>query len=177
MGAQIESFINGQGSSTPAALSSPTAAPSSSANDDSVLANAMNDLAASTNAPAMPAAVTAAPPFLNNAPSTAVPSPVQPAPPARSDGVLIANKKIIQPIKSDPRPDLNELLAREEARSAMEAGIASAAPVAAQTMPPVATGDSYASTAGVTPAAATFEPAPAPQATAPHGFDPNNIAL
>jgi len=85
------------------------------------------------------------------------PTPTTDAPSTNGSGVTIAGKKIIQPIQSQPKPDINELLAREEAKES--------APGQFGTV--------------VTPAAppAPSAPASTPQPNQHNDFDPNNIAL
>lgn len=83
---------------------------------------------------------------------------------SNSDGVTISGKKVIQPIPGTPKPDLNELLAREEAKEAS----------------PSAFGAVVTPTESASPSLApTMQPSVPPAGpTAPHNdFDPNNIAL
>lgn len=77
--------------------------------------------------------------------------------------VNVAGKKIIQPLDSTPKTDLNTLVAAEEAKEAVAAGTGVITPqgaAAALTQPPTET------------SAAPTAPAPAPAAD-----DPSNIAL
>ncbi len=104
-----------------ASMPEPSAPPTAASQDDAVLANAMNDLAASA-APAMPAPAAAPMPATPPAPEPPVP-PIPAAEPAASaptnDNVQIANKKIIQPLNSVPKQNIHDLLAQEEAKDAM----------------------------------------------------------
>lgn len=131
----------------------PQAGPNTAA-DDKLMDQAVSTLVANTQAepPATPAAAgePAAPP---------APAAVTPAPEADT------RKKIIQPIDSSPKPDLNKLLAEEQAREAAAAIPQAAAPPAAT--PPAAPAQ---------PAAASTVPPPsAPPAAKP--TDPNSIAI
>jgi CheY-like chemotaxis protein len=120
-----------------------------------------------------------------------------------SDVVTIAHKKVIEPINATTKPDLNELLAKEEAASGaapalqpvvadMTADATASVPEAESVAPPHQPGDSFTPQAEpVVPAEApaatpgpTPEPAPAPEAPAqppaqqPAGdADPDSIAL
>jgi CheY-like chemotaxis protein len=141
--AQIDGYVNAPGTSTPAA---------DAASNDQTIENAVEQLnAASTDAaaqpaPAEPATDTAAP----SAPEPAPAEPVTPEAAADNDQASVAGKKVIQPISDPaaPKPDLNELLAKEEAKEQ-----AAAAPAAAPTPPA------------------------APQGPVPDGVDHNSITL
>lgn len=94
--------------------------------------------------------------------------------------VPIANKKIIQPLTSEPRQDIHTLLAKEEAKDAMMAAPQPSAPVPANpaglhpdmlntpTPPVPQAGNIFGPTA---------PPVSPPQPPAPNSSDPNNIAL
>ncbi|HVU59702.1 MAG TPA: response regulator [Candidatus Saccharimonadales bacterium] len=171
--------------------------------DDAVLASAVQDLTAGST-PAVPAPVStpstmpsptplvtsvpAAPTVLPQATAAYLtPPPAVPAAggadaaqeeAARRNSVTIANKKIIQPLQSEPKPGLDELLAREEAKAVTDSTQAQspAAGLSVMSMPPVPA-----------PAAPATPPAAAPQTgtvvtpgaapAKPADFDPNNIAL
>ena len=163
--AQINQFVSGAGQSAPAPQ--PNLAAANAAADDAVLANAVNDLATSTAqpAPATPAMPAAAPPAPAPMP-TPQPTPAIPPAPAPAltgtGSVPIANKKVIQPLQGEPKPGLDELLAREEAKNIMGQNPNSAMP--APGMPQA--GNVF----GVN---ATSQTPPGK----PNDFDPNNIAL
>jgi len=119
--------------------------------------------APATPPPAEPAATPDPAPAAAPTP-TAQPEPTQPSAAPTSDGVAIAGKKIIQPLSGAAndatgasKPDLNELLAREEAKTPTPTEPA----IPAEQQPP----------APATPAPAA--PAPAANDT----VDPNSIAL
>jgi hypothetical protein len=80
--------------------------------------------------------------------------------------VTIANKKIITPIGSEPKKDLNTLLALEEAKQT------DGVPV-----PPPAPAPGQAPAAPQTPPAPGPAPAPAQPAAPNDPLDPNSIAL
>lgn len=136
---QIQSFADSTAPAAPApAASQPAAVDSVQQQDDNVMAKAVEELTASVTPKTAP---------------TPEPEPEpEPAPAniaSTSDQVPIAHKKVIQPINSpDSRPDLNELLAKEQAKAIIDG-----------TAPPVVDGQ------------------PATPATPQQPFDPNNIAL
>ena len=111
------------------------------------------------------------------APAAPMPQPPAPAQPAieptdeavqPGDNVVIANKKVIQPLQNaDARPPIHELLAREQA--AEQQSPAAAAPTPA-TVTPTASGPAESQAPPIPPTPAT---PPAPAA----GPDPNSIAL
>lgn len=121
--AQIEDFVNGASSDAPAAVSAnkgvsepvvqpqPTSADATTTADDKLMAEAVDNLVSNSLPEPAPAPV-AQPPQ----PTAAIvdPSPVQPAPTPPT----IAGKKIISPLSSgEAKPDINTLLAEEEAKS------------------------------------------------------------
>ncbi|HEU4965953.1 MAG TPA: response regulator [Candidatus Saccharimonadales bacterium] len=131
VGAQIADFANAPASS----------APTPTGNHDAALDSAVESLSSKT-APAEPEEVVA---------------PTSP----NNDSVTISGKKVIQPIPGTPKPDLNELLAREEAKEASPGGLGAV-------VTPTSTSP--------TPTAQPSMPPAGPPA--PHNdFDPNNIAL
>jgi CheY-like chemotaxis protein len=130
--------------------------------NDQLMSNAVDTLVANTQEPAVatplatPSAVepTEAPAPANSEPSvTPVGDPSSDTP----DSSAIAGKKVIQPINSEPQPDLNTLLAREQAKEIAEQAVATKQAVIPDQ-----------------PAAAVVTPDQPPQ-TPP--FDPNSIAL
>ena len=176
---QIEDFIaNAPAEPAPAADPEPTAevatteavetaeASSASATDDKLLADAANSLN-DTTAPSSPQVVQP------EAPAQPAPSP-DAAPP--SDSVTIANKKVIQPIdEPDSKPNLDELLAKEEAKAATE------------TAPAITTSETTAEPTpelphqpgqSITPTSSsdTTDEEPTPPGK-PGGIDPHDIAL
>jgi len=205
---QIDNFVRTAPDTTPAADPN-----SPSTQDDAVLADAMHDLAASSEpnsevseaAPVAPepASAPAAPeqatptfgPQLPVAPTPVIPmpatsSPVTPPaapvlgakpedkPQANSGSVIIANKKIIQPLSSDEsKPSIHELAAREDANSMPAPGMASPATTFSPTMPtpPMPPAGPVVGGPGVAPMPAP-QPPQAPPAN-PGGFDPNSISL
>jgi hypothetical protein len=122
VGAQIASFANQPAPGQTSAVDTiPNASERAASSDDAVLAEAMNNLAADAEQPAMPAA--ASPAITKPSTPITVPTPSVPERSAASNGsVTVANKKTIQPIEREPRPDLNELLAREEAKDTTPPG-------------------------------------------------------
>jgi two-component system, OmpR family, response regulator RpaB len=146
--------------------------------DDTVLSDALSDL--TTNTPTQVVTATTA----ETTPShdqTIVPSP-EPAPTEvnepsaeettnfSSNNVTIANKKIIQPIKSDPKPGLDELLAAEAAKTA---------PVTVSPMP-TETPQPTDGVAGSQPGnifAPNIALATPPDVVKPTGSDPSDISL
>ena len=185
----------------PAALpvTPPVASNDTAAHDDQVMAQAMSDLSTSTTLPAAPTItlaatsepVTSAPVASSDAVASTPPTPTA------NGSVPIAHKKIISPIDSEPKQDINTLLALEEAKEAATAPpapptaivasnetVAQAQPLAVPTantnvpLPTVAP----AADAPVTPqtfAAPATDPAAAPPAPAgtTNPIDPNSIAL
>ena len=131
-----------------------------------------------TESPATPPAPVVAPVVAPPQPMPA-PSSVSPSTTSNDDGAM-THKKVISPINdplADTRPDINTLLAREEAKNNM-AAVASApqvptpapvvAPVVAPPQPMPQVAQSPAPSAPVTPK---------PPAAAGEGLDPNAVAL
>jgi hypothetical protein len=204
MGAQIEEFVKNNPPATnpaePTANNTPQDVDAVT-KDDAVLANALSDLTANTDQVALPSSsagtnITSP----TSAPSTEHTPTVPPVPPpldsdnkemaARNNSVTIANKKIIQPLKTEPKPGLNELLAAEEAKSIMGNGLSTAvvsspdsanAPPIQSSLPPTLNDDESSTPAPGPQPGSTFAPGatpPTPGVQAkPAGFDPNNIAL
>lgn len=150
VGAQIADFAN-----TPSTIANPpTPAPApnpSNANHNTALDNAVHSLSTETGPSSTPTPVETS--NDNN---------------ASQNSVTIANKKIIQPLKSSPKPDLNELLAREEARDTNSSA-------SSQVVTPSAPAPAMAPTP---PMPNATVPQSIPGTPEPHNdFDPNNIAL
>lgn len=84
--------------------------------------------------------------------------------------VVIANKKTIEPLDSVEKPNINDLLAAEEAKNIMGAGLGANPVVTSSDNSSV---ESSAAAATPSPAAAAKPASPA----TPGGVDPNDIAL
>ncbi|HET9173813.1 MAG TPA: response regulator [Candidatus Saccharimonadales bacterium] len=175
---QIEDFVAASAApaadpTTPVApvtaipVATPSTAPTTDAvNDDKMLADAVSDLVTSTSGPALSGVAT--PPSPVQAPATDAPvtpsAPVTPVPEASGDAAPVAHKKVIQPIAGEPKPDLDALLAAEEAKEQPATQIVVS---------------SIESTPPPPPAPATSGPVPGssiPPASNT-GIDPNSIAL
>lgn len=126
--------------------------------DDQILSGAVNELVESANnngqSPKTPSDIKAVevPPSTDNVPpvtppqATATqpepaPEPAAPEEDKNSDQVKVAGKKIIQPINSEPKTDLNTLLAMEEAKEAAGSNPASGSSPVIQPSPPSAAPD------------------------------------
>jgi CheY-like chemotaxis protein len=181
---QIEDFVATQPTDAPVAVepsatpeaptqpevTSPETTPSAAqVSDDKVLSNAVDTLVADANeaseAQSAPApAVEATEPAT---PAEPTPPPAEAAPATTSDNVAIAHKKIIQPLDStNDTPDLNALLAVEEAKEAEAAAAAPPQPVVSSNEDEAPSG----------------APTPPPSSQAEHAgpdkpLDPNSIAL
>lgn len=197
VGAQIDSFMTTAGQDD--ATNTPTATPPPS-NDattaDDALKTAVVSLASpeGTQASTSAASTTISPSAVQPQQPVTPPSTVAPTyktevkPPSDAIGnyVNIANKKVIRPIKTEPKPGLDELLAREEMKSGISIVASNPAttifsptgptdppmpePITPPPLPPAAP----ASQSGV------VEPTTIPVQTPPNkpaDFDPNNIAL
>ncbi|MEJ0073820.1 MAG: response regulator [Candidatus Saccharibacteria bacterium] len=161
--AQIENYSNTPAAPTPEVDPATTA---TATTNDQAIAEAVAEL----NTPVAeeplqpPSVVHAAAAAAAPAPPPAPPEPVVPAPvviapaPAAApkespaDSVPVAGKKVIQPINDSAKPDLNDLLAKEEAK------------VTAPPAAPVVNGT----------AASVAAPSPAAPG---QSFDPNSVAL
>ena len=110
--------------------------------------------------------------------------PEQSATPVLTGSVPIANKKVIQPLSSEPKQNINALLAKEEARDMAPPMPAPPAPVP-ETPSPMSSGgpslnpDMLNMPTGPAPQAGHVVGPSAPQAPQPptNPSDPNNIAL
>jgi CheY-like chemotaxis protein len=122
----------------PAAVAAPAPAPepapAPTTSNDQLMTDAVNTINASANQEAAPIAVPAPPPQVATPaaaqpavaapdPAPAAPAPTAPAEPAAGspssgEQVAIANKKVIMPIDSNPKKDINTLLALEQAKAA-----------------------------------------------------------
>jgi CheY-like chemotaxis protein len=172
MEAQIDGFAKSPDTVGPPPENS--ADQDSAVKDDAVLSTALTDLNASASAapvtdPNTPKTVL---PLSQNDPVDVSASAASSEPPTSDDNdtnnmVVIANKKIIQPLTTDPKPGLNELLAAEEAKNTDPA--TAATEVGHPGMP------------GPSPSpGSTFGPdssPAAPSSNTPTESDPNNIAL
>lgn len=184
---QIENFVAAQPTEAPAAVepsatpeapaqpevTSPETLPSAAqVSDDKVLSSAVDTLVADANeasqaesAPAPSAAADPAPVAPAAEPATTEPAAEDTS--ASAENVAIAHKKVIQPLDSaSDKPDLNALLAMEEAKEAKAAAMAPPEPVVGNTEDEGPSG----------------APTPPPSSQAEHSgpdkpFDPNSIAL
>lgn len=130
-----------------AAPAEPASAPDDSAttHDDQVMASAVDALSGTTDAqkPSDVTAVEIAPPADNTATPETAPAPAEPAPEETAedsdDGVTPSHKKVIRPItdSTNAKPDINQLLAAEEAANAAAQAPAVATPPPNITEPPV----------------------------------------
>jgi CheY-like chemotaxis protein len=192
MEAQIQDFVNQSPSAEPAPV-----ADTATATDDKLMTEAVNDLstAAGTestaeSAPVPDAGPTVVAPTEPSPEVTPAPAPTAPAAPevtstqASDDTVGATHKKVIQPLNDIAKPDINQLLAQEEAKNI----VAGAAPVT--TAPPVVADANTNAPAAPVEAPAETSAAPAPaqpgNTVAPangtgepkvDGFDPNQVAL
>ncbi|MFA5004099.1 MAG: response regulator [Candidatus Saccharimonadales bacterium] len=131
------------------------AAAETEAADDTVMANAVDQLVSSVSSPVVDTQKT---PVMPVEPATAPTTETVSTTPT-NDQVPIAHKKIIQPIgTTDARPSLDELLAKEDAKISDE-----------QPVIPVVDGTA------VSPSSVSPSPSVAP--TTPSSFDPNSISL
>lgn len=155
---QIEDFIHSsienpeevEPTATPEAPAEPAAADTSA--NDQLMAEALQDLSTPESAESAPTVV--APQAAAEAPQTAE---------SVNEGIDVAGKKKLNPIPSEPKPDINDLLAQEEAREAAAnpaptAPVVDGAPVDAEDQP--SGGDQ-----------------PKTPPAQPGGFDPTNITL
>ena len=194
--AQIEDFVSGATSNAPAsyvpnapasdaALAPVVAPPSDAAIDDKIMEDAVNNLIAGTPPQTdVPNALAEAP--SSNPETQPVPTAppttsfdIQPSPESVPQSPVIAGKKIISPLASSgTAPDLNALLAKEEAKNIMvePAVVTSPEPVP---QPAVLTAPLPVNSA---PVAVTPAPVAAPTPAAPTVADstkpdPSSIAL
>jgi len=165
VGAQIQDFANQ--TVTPAANANQTAATS----DDGVLNDAVNDLTAST-----PKKV-----YLTPQPEVSVTPAPNVAASVNNDSVTIANKKIIQPIVSEPKPGLDELLAAQETKDAQAANNPVVVSPDNTTESPAPSMPNAGFNNQSTQQGSTLGPNPTlatpPVPSGPTDTDPNNIAL
>ncbi|MGH7141924.1 MAG: response regulator [Candidatus Saccharimonadales bacterium] len=164
--------------------------------DDKVMIDAVHDLDANT--PTKPATTTEAD-SAQAEPTAEEIDPVVPAPSVPTsepdevkakmtvnDSVTIANKKVIQPVKSDPKPSLDELLAREEVKTSQAGGF-NAKTAVVSSDPGSGKDDTKTEASALSNSqspqpGSTFEPHDAPvvppvSQSPSNDFDPNNIAL
>jgi len=181
---QIDRFMNNPSPSVPPSPSADmtlppvgqsmpplsTAAPTA---DDNVMQNALNTLQASADANNRPSQVLAIDVSGKNAPAdthdkVAAEGPVseftapdESNPSNMADSNPIAHKKVIQPLDSGPKPDINELLAKEQAKEQVDRPVVN--PSTGSFIPPPTNGDD-----------GSLRVAPPPNS---NPMDPNNIAL
>lgn len=155
--AQIDNYAK-QPAETPLAVEPAPDDDATQASNDQTLASAVETLNAPTEEPPLqPPSVTSATASVEPAPA---PASEAVAPETPTDNVNVVGKKVIQPINSVEKPDLNKLLEKEEAQAIVNA------PAAPTVMP-------------AAPAAAPTPPAPTPAppsagSTVPgQSFDPN----
>ncbi|MCA9324725.1 response regulator [Candidatus Saccharibacteria bacterium] len=162
--------------------------------NDDLLASATDELAGESE-PATPNAITPEPAQTPASSSQEEPTETPSQTEAENDGVTIAHKKVIQPLSSmESKPDINELLAREEAQAAAAPATAptnDTTPAETTPLPPApAIVEAPAATTPLpmpTPAAAPEpsqqtapeqpQPVAAGQPVAPGAVDPDSIAL
>lgn len=134
--------------------------------DDKVLNNAVETLVAGAE-PATEASATApeATPVMPPAEPATDPQAAEAA--ADNDAVPVAHKKIIQPLDSTPKPDLDALLAAEEAREQAAAPVAMPEPIVGGTE------DEDKPAGAPTPPPSSQAQTPSPDKP----LDPNSIAL
>jgi hypothetical protein len=163
IGAQIANFAGTP--AVPPSSSTPQPVSESRPDHDALLDNAVQSLSTDNT-----------PKTNDAAPANTKPAVVAPTVPAAAtttnsatepNNLEINGKKTIQPLKSEPRPDLNELLAREEGKD---------------DSPSHSTGDVIIPTAPApapspTPAPSTPQTPPVSPNPTHTDFDPNNIAL
>lgn len=189
--AQIEKFVASPVDTLPAPTtesapitSDGVAAAESAANtaaDDQLMADAVNDLVASaaTNSATVAGASSSESPVASAAPQTVIQPAAQATPVAQNPTTATTNvsaadaapsvvgKKVISPITDNVRPDLNDLLAKEEAKEILAAS-------------PVAVPQPVAAAPAPTPPSATELTPAAPEKSASAGevkTDPNSISL
>lgn len=163
-----EASENAGGTTTPSdpeadAVPVPNTTAPANANDE-LLNDAVDSLAGKPAVDAQPSGVIS-PTKPAAAPEAVPPMPVLSQP--NDDSVTVGKKKVISPIPSEPKPSLDELLAREEAKEAAASAGATVPSPAEQTSPPLAS--------RAVPATETQPSTPAQPA--PDEFDPNSIAL
>ena len=184
--AQIEDFVSGASSEAPAsfvptapvpeAASAPVGPPSDTVIDDKIMEDAVNNLIASTTPQPDVAAMASVPAPSDAEPVAAAPVTtsfdIQPSTEVDAQAPVIAGKKIISPLAtSGTAPDLNALLAKEEAKNIMVEPAVAAIPQPAPQFP-----------VSSAPAETLVPPAVAPAPVAPTVTDstkpdPSSIAL
>lgn len=185
--AQIENFINSQPTTTPnddavapQLPDQPQPSNDAATADDALMAEALDDLSESA-----PSAQVIKPTDAQPAPEEAASAPATYHRPENdNDIVSINNKKVIQPLPSEDKPHINDLLAQEEAREAA-GNIMQQTPVVDGTMAQPtqeALATPHQPGEAITPQAPTEQPTfdtnqPQQPLKKPNDFDPNNISL
>jgi CheY-like chemotaxis protein len=148
--------------------------------DDTVLSEAVNDLTTNTPPRDTTSSIDEATKShdQNTFPDSTIITPTQPKDISTDDNktvgtsnVTIANKKIIQPIKSEPKPGLDELLAAEEAKSNP---ISLTLSTNLEDTKVISSDNSSLPGSTFGPTASTI---PLPDQNNPISFEPNDIAL
>jgi CheY-like chemotaxis protein len=117
---QINAFIE-QAPETVATTeaAAPTDSDAATTADDQIMANAVTELTNNVESPAAPAVVAPTEPNVSEPTAVTEPSETTSASDVKEEAektnISISGKKVIQPLDSEPKPDINELLAREEA--------------------------------------------------------------
>ena len=133
----------------------PAPTPETASNsDDKLLAEAVDQLGGST-------------PDATSAPT----SPAQVEAEAANTGMAVTGKKVIQPIQSEPKPSINELLAKEEAANG---GAPASNIVTPESPAPTADAPAHQPGESFTP---QTPPAGDPSQQKNDGFDPHSVAL
>lgn len=161
---QIEDFIKNNAVEVPS--EEPTPPPN--ANTDRVMQESVDTLIASTEPGSVAPTPAPAAPTPEPAPQQ---EPVAEKPEPSDDGVTIAHKKVIPRPDSSAKPDLSELLAREEAKNIVTG---TAQPVVSEPTAP-ATPPSESSSQAPQPGNTVTPSNTPPKPT--DGLDPNSVAL
>jgi CheY-like chemotaxis protein len=175
------------------AASSTSSSDSNTAADDKLMADAVEQLSGNETVEPEPSPVLPAPsptPAPLASEPLVAPEPTETVEPSAASNVAISGKKVIQPLNdTEAKPDIHELLAREEANSTATPAVTvtppepTVSPVAEQPVEPPAPQPSPVATPEPAPAAqstgsAAAQPAPAtPPAADSSAVDPNSIAL
>lgn len=150
--AQIEDFVSGATSNAPAPVVAEVAQPSATAEqdtnaatDDKIMADAVNNLVSNTTAEPVPMPPAAELVITPSPESVVALSPAEEnaaggAPVPDASVSMIAGKKIISPMSdAAAKPDLNDLLAKEEAKEVAAKTASEAIPATVDSVPPVDT--------------------------------------
>lgn len=163
--AEIANFV-----STPTPVTTPVESPSPEqvidANDGQIMSDAIDSLVANTNPVAAPEIATE--------PAVATAEPSEPTSTVANNNIQqIAHKKMLNPVETTPKQDLNALWALEEAKTASEVPVAPASEPVATYQPQVII--PTASETGLPPAETVTAAEPASNTF--DSADPNHIAL